>query len=198
MDCGLNGIFLLFFTASPRLPFPWIGECGHIPDLEAKQPACRVTGSRLPTTLNCSVYQYYPNISLYFLHKSSQLVPVETKEHTNSDMTRNKFIIVDVPVSEDPYECVASGIPGFRTVHNRSVRIFVELPAERDGTAPVTDFEELALHYQVQVSSKDNNNLTHVLGKFIALIISLFDIICFCRRCRGVLVLVYFINFKER
>ena len=157
------------------MPFPSIGECGHTPDLEARQPTCRVTGSRLPTRLTCSVYQYYPNISLHFLHKSSQLVPVETKEQTNNDMTRNKFIIVDVPVSEEPYECVASGIPGFRTVHKKSVRIFVDLPAERDGAAPPTDFEGSALHYQVQVSPKDNN-LTHVLGKCIALLISLFCI----------------------
>ena len=81
--------------------------------------------------LTCSVFGYYPDITLYFRHNSMRLDYFQTREWNNSDGSKNKDIIITAKASDVSYTCVAADIPGS---HDQEQVASIFLQAVRDGS----------------------------------------------------------------
>ena len=102
--------FLLscFSPATPRSPYPVVQECPH-ETIARKNCSLDVPAANI----TCSVFEYFPDISLSVFHKSVILGDLRSVKWNNTDGTMNKAVTVAALASDDPYVCVASfSIPG--------------------------------------------------------------------------------------
>ena len=63
--------------------------------------------------ITCSVYEYYPSIDIHFRFKSKNIETIQTEEWNNTDGTQNRSITITADVSDEPYVCAATNIPGY-------------------------------------------------------------------------------------
>ena len=91
-----------------------------------------------PVNITCSVFGYYPSITLYFRQNSEVLDAVSSTEWNNTYSTRNKAVTITVVSSDVPYTCVASDIPGLDGQQRESN---VVLAATEESTTEHTSTE---------------------------------------------------------
>ena len=123
-------------TAPPRTPFPVIKDCMMISSEQIEEINCSflVTAA---VNLTCSVFGYYPDITLYFRHNSMRLNSIHTDEWNNTDWTRNKEITIAAEASDIPYICVAGDIPGSRD-QEQMASIFLHAAPDGSTTRDAT------------------------------------------------------------
>lgn len=118
-------------TAPPSSPFPIIKECMH----HGIDMNCSLI--TWAANITCSVFRYFPSISLAFWHESNMMPIMSTIEESNSDGTRNMSIRAAAAPSSDPFICVASGIPG-NPYQQQGAFIMVSSPATLKSTTEET------------------------------------------------------------
>ena len=98
---------------------------------------CYVTTSH-QISIACTVHDYYPEIKLYFRHKSENVESQTSSVWNNTDWTMNKTVTITAVPSDDPYICVASDIPGLGD-HEEIAMVYVNRPPPESTTGyPVT------------------------------------------------------------
>ena len=121
--------FLIYQTAPPRTPFPFIKDCTNSVD-RTVEGNCSLSVTNA-VNLTCSVLGYYPDITLYFRHNSMRLDSIQTREWNNTDGSKNKEVTITAGASDVPYTCVAADIPGARD-QEQVASIFIQ--EARDGS----------------------------------------------------------------
>ena len=139
-------------TAPPRALFPTIMGCRN---QTVNGQNCNVTTSH-DLSITCTVNDYYPEITLYFRHKSKTVENQTSSIWNNTDWTMNKTVTITALPSDDPYICVASDIPGLGD-HEEIAMVYVNTPppeAESTTGYPVTGIstESNSLHINYLVS----------------------------------------------
>ena len=127
---SFNYLSCLCFTATPKAPFPTIQECQELLYTSGSldtDDTC-ILGTESAINITCSVYEFFPNINLYFLHYSAKVEAVETREVINADGTKNKSVTITAVPSIDPYVCVASDILGFGEEEEKA-SIIIHIPS---------------------------------------------------------------------
>nr|XP_054760710.1 uncharacterized protein LOC129266978 [Lytechinus pictus] len=119
--------------APPKEPFPIIDECINLESSGGNSELCRILTNNDTITLTCSVTNYYPQIELFFLHGSKKMTTINPVQQNNADLTKNRSISIEARVSETPYTCVASDVPGSLT-EQKAATILVE-----SITSPTTE-----------------------------------------------------------
>ena len=99
------------------------------------------------------MFRYYPNITLFFRHNSARLENVKSQELTNTDLTKNKTVIIEAGASDEPYTCVASNVPG-TDLNEYMTTVYVTEHSET-ATVPAT------------VPNKEQNDNNLLLSKSI-------------------------------
>ena len=120
--------YFSIITAFPKAPFPNIVECTN----QTHGQSCNVTSSH-HLSITCTVRDYYPSINVYFWHKSNIWKSLTSAEWNNTDWTMNKNVTIMAVPSDDPYICVASGIPGYDE-RELTASIFVNAPLPESTT----------------------------------------------------------------
>ena len=140
--------FFSTMTAPPRAPFPTIMECRN---QTVNGQNCNITTSH-DLNITCTVHDYYPEITLYFRHKSKHVETQSSSVWNNTDWTINKNVTIVAVPSDDPYICVASDIPGLGD-HEEIAMIYVNTPPPESTTEyPVT-----------RISTESNSHHTNYL-----------------------------------
>ena len=123
-------------TAPPRTPFPVIKDCMMDSSEQIWERNCSflVTAA---VNLTCSVFGYYPDITLYFRHNSLRLDSVKNNEWNNTDGSKNKEVTITAEASDAPYVCVAGDIPGSRDQEQLS-SIFLHTALDENITNDAT------------------------------------------------------------
>ena len=99
----------LLIEAPPRSPYPSIEQC--LQNTTGNEQDCSLHIA-LPINITCTIFGYFPDISLYFrLNSTSLQSSVQSREWENTDGTINKEITVTAETSDVPYTCVAADIP---------------------------------------------------------------------------------------
>ena len=109
----------------PKEPFPSIKGCVHHPPEQPGHGFCTINSISTTEEVSCFVNEYYPSITLSFRHNSLGVAFVENGPSTNSDGTKNKSVTARVDISDQPYECVATDIPGSEPSLERSSEFYV-------------------------------------------------------------------------
>ena len=127
------------FSAPPQRPFPSITQCLRNATGQSPIETCNLHNISSPIIITCSVFGYYPAITLFFRHNSSKLEKFQTREWNNTDGTRNKTITVTAEASDFPYTCVAADIHG--SVNGEQViSITLYAPLQDSSTKHATTF----------------------------------------------------------
>ena len=146
-------LFLFPEIAPPHTPFPVIKYC-MVNSEQTAEGNCSLHAVSA-VNLTCSIWGYYPDITLYFRHDSVRLKSIQTKEWNNTDWTRNKEITVAAEPSDVPYTCVAADVPGSRD-QEQVTSIFLYAPP--DG---ITTHDAMAV-----MSTKENgSNQNRMIGR---------------------------------
>ena len=157
-------IFFSTITAPPRTPFPTIMECRN---QTVNGQNCNVTMSHdlHGLSITCTVHDYYPEITLYFRHKSKNVDNQTSSVWNNTDWTMNKTVTITAVPSDDPYICVASDIPGLGD-HEGLAIVYVNTPPPGSTTwYPVTGIS-------TESNSHHTNYLVSEYKEIVFLIIS--------------------------
>ena len=135
-------MFNCIFSAPPQTPFPSITQCPLNATGQSPIQTCSLHNISSPIIITCSVFGYYPAITLYFRHNASKLETFQTREWNNTDGTRNKTITVTTDASDIPYTCVAADIPGMPGAGNREqvASITLYAPLQESSTKHATTF----------------------------------------------------------
>ena len=137
----------------PNTPFPVIEECKHKTREQTDDNSCSLVTSS-PSNITCSVFDFFPSISLKFRHHSSEPDHHGSSEVINTDGTINKSVTITAVPSTEPYVCVASDIPGSDGQEkDTSIFLYAPLPP---STSTV-----------IAISTEKNgvNNGTHIIGQ---------------------------------
>ena len=137
-------IMLSLFTAPPESPFPTIEGCRAI----AHGQPCVLT-TYLARDITCSVFQYYPNITLHFRHNSNIMKTIKHEQNENTDLTKNKSITITAVASEEPYICAASNVPGSVSMEEYTTTLYLTLQSVDTAAELVT--------YPNNMNSSDNS-----------------------------------------
>ena len=143
-----NTNYICFFTAPPLSPFPVIQECSNNPEILG-QPCSLLKNSM---NITCSVFDYFPSISLSFLHKSETVASLKSVEWNNTDRTRSKSVTIEAHANDDPYICVASDIPGLQDVNQTSTIYLNALPEYSTESMTFVTSTESVSHPQNHLS----------------------------------------------
>ena len=100
-----------FRAAYPWEPFPYIHECDTTKGSFTDNHKC-ILQSVPPMNVTCSVFGYYPSISLYFQQNATKLDAISSAEWNNTDGTRNKTVTITAVSGDVSYTCLASDVPG--------------------------------------------------------------------------------------
>ena len=122
----LVNIDFFFIAAPPEGSYPVIAECKST----KKGQAC-ILSTQSTINITCSVFRYYPDISLLFRHNLAEVESVESQESVNSDLTLNKSVTITAVSSDEPYTCVTSNVPG-SSLNEYMTTVFVT--ENRDST----------------------------------------------------------------
>ena len=90
-----------------------------------------------PVNITCSVFGYYPHVTLQFWHKSAEVPTLLFKEWNNTDWTKNKAITTTAVSSDDPYVCIASDIPGYSEIEKMSIIFITEWSTTDSISIPI-------------------------------------------------------------
>ncbi|XP_063959103.1 uncharacterized protein LOC135154842 [Lytechinus pictus] len=133
-----KGILIHNFTdirlfSPPIEPYPIINQCQRKEgSLNSTSPkGCRISTNATIVTITCSAFGFYPDINLFFLHGFSKVTNFKSIEWENKDGSKNKTILIEATVSDRPYVCIASDIPGSK--EERAGEIFID-PFRSDET----------------------------------------------------------------
>ena len=119
--------------ASPQEPYPSINECSTNTSSDTNDQSCTIQ-SMPPVNITCSVFGYYPSITLYFRQTAEILDAVNSAQWNNTDGTRNKAVTVTAVSSHVAYTCVASDIPGLDDQQRESTVVLAAAAAEETTT----------------------------------------------------------------
>ncbi|XP_063959099.1 uncharacterized protein LOC135154839 [Lytechinus pictus] len=134
-----NFTYIRLFSP-PIEPYPIINQCqrkeGSI-NSTSPPKGCRISTDTI-VNITCSVFGFYPDINLFFLHGSSKVTNFKSNEWENKDGSKNKTILIEARVSDRPYVCIASDIPG--STEERAWEIFIDEttsanPEKGDGSS---------------------------------------------------------------
>ncbi|XP_063960244.1 uncharacterized protein LOC129266978 [Lytechinus pictus] len=120
--------------APPKEPYPIIDGCINLDSSGSNYELCRIPTNDSTITLTCSVTNYYPQIELFFLHGSKKMTTINPVQQTNADLTKNRSISIEARVSETPYTCVASDIPGSLTEQKAATILLEPIPSPTTET----------------------------------------------------------------
>ena len=116
--------FLSLLPGTPLQPFPVIEECSLDTQEQANKPTCNLS-TAFPVNITCSVFNYFPDITLQFWHTSAILPSLIFTEINNTDWTRNKSVSITASADDAPYICVATDIPGYDEREELASRIYI-------------------------------------------------------------------------
>ncbi|XP_071493365.1 tyrosine-protein phosphatase non-receptor type substrate 1-like [Diadema antillarum] len=111
--------------------FPVIDVCDT--NMERTTQNCTQVLS-ISVVITCSVNNYFPNISIIFLHKQDVMEVLTSKETANNDGTKNKEIFIRANPSNEPYVCMAQWIPGIDGERGAEVTITQSKPPNIPNT----------------------------------------------------------------
>ncbi|XP_063959102.1 uncharacterized protein LOC135154841 [Lytechinus pictus] len=136
-----KGILIHNFTdirlfSPPVEPYPIINQCQRKEgSMKSTSPSkgCRIS-TDTPVNITCSVFGFYPDINLFFLHGSSKVTNFKSIEWENEDGSKNQTILIEARVSDRPYVCIASDVPG--STEERAWEIFLDrVPSDETTSA---------------------------------------------------------------
>ena len=111
--------------------------------------------------ITCSVFGYYPSITLYYRQNSEILDAVRSTEWNNTDGTWNKSVTITAVSSDVLYTCVASDIPGLDG-QQRETNVVLAAAVEESTTE----------HTSTETTMGNGTNTAHLISKLSPSIVS--------------------------
>ena len=117
----------ILFTAVPEETFPIIDKCQLNSSKQIDEETCEVLTNSHGLNITCSIYQFFPDITIHFRHSSNEVDVIASSTWDNIDQTKNKRITIHASPSSNPYTCIVSDFPGPDHGSDVSAKIIVSL-----------------------------------------------------------------------